>query len=262
MKAVHVSIFLILVIAMLGVANAGSLALVSNTITTPIDLGQSASYSLIGISGGIAPYTFNAYFTNANVPATNVFTGSNTFTPSASSNEITLEISTDASYTNNVVVTAYNGLPGAGNFLFTNTLTVTGSNTVYGAWTFNAFFADSTGANTISSSNIVTINPSLTTPTISPSNPTIDNGQSVTFSSTWSGGTPDYTAKLYSSTTSPPTCNNNPGSTLVQTLSSLTSGSASFSSVSPTSTTYNCKFNCAGSCIQCEWSYLLPCAVS
>ena len=199
MKAVHVSIFLILVIAMLGVANAGSLALVSNTITTPIDLGQSASYSLIGISGGIAPYTFNAYFTNANVPATNVFTGSNTFTPSASSNEITLEISTDASYTNNVVVTAYNGLPGAGNFLFTNTLTVTGSNTVYGAWTFNAFFADSTGANTISSSNIVTINPSLTTPTISPSNPTIDSGQSVTFSSTWSGGTPDYTAKLYSS---------------------------------------------------------------
>jgi YVTN family beta-propeller protein len=238
MKAVHVSIFLILVIAMLGVANAGSLALVSNTITTPIDLGQSASYSLIGISGGIAPYTFNAYFTNANVPATNVFTGSNTFTPSASSNEITLEISTDASYTNNVVVTAYNGLPGAGNFLFTNTLTVTGSNTVYGAWTFNAFFADSTGANTISSSNIVTINPSLTTPTISPSNPTIDSGQSVTFSSTWSGGTPDYTAKLFSSTTS--TCNT--GSTLVQTLSSLTSGSASFSSVSPTSTTYYCIF--------------------
>ena len=238
MKAVHVSIFLILVIAMLGVANAGSLALVSNTITTPIDLGQSASYSLIGISGGIAPYTFNAYFTNANVPATNVFTGSNTFTPSASSNEITLEISTDASYTNNVVVTAYNGLPGAGNFLFTNTLTVTGSNTVYGAWTFNAFFADSTGANTISSSNIVTINPSLTTPTISPSNPTIDSGQSVTFSSTWSGGTPDYTAKLYSSTTS--TCNT--GSTLVQTISSLTSGSASFNSVAPTSTTYYCIF--------------------
>ena len=238
MKAVHVSIFLILVTAMLGVANAGSLTLVSNAIATPIDLGQSASYSLIGISGGIAPYTVNAYFTNANVPATNIFIGSNTFTPSASSNEITIELSTDTSYTNNVIVTAYNGLPSTGNFLFTNTLTVTGSNTVYGAWTFNAFFADSTGANTISSSNIVTVNPALSTPTISPSNPAIDSGQSVTFSSTWSGGTTDYTAKLYSSTTS--TCNT--GSTLVQTLSSLTSGSASFSSVSPTSTTYYCIF--------------------
>ena len=87
-------------------------------------------------------------------------------------------------------------------------------------------------------SAVITLNSALGIPSINPSNPTIDNGQSVTFSSTWSGGTPDYTAKLYSSSTS--TCNT--GSTLVQTLSSLTGGSASFGSISPTSTTYYCIF--------------------
>ena len=92
-------------------------------------------------------------------------------------------------------------------------------------------------ANT-SATNLITVNSALGAPSITPSNPTIDNGQSITFKSTWSGGTPDYTAKLYSSATS--TCGS--GSSLVQTLSSLTSGSASFSSVSPTSDTYYCIF--------------------
>ncbi len=120
----------------------------------------------------------------------------------------------------------------------------TGQNTIYGAWTLYGFVQDNGtdiyyyGSNTILLSNTLTIDPALSTPTISPSNPTIDNGQSVSFTSSWSGGTTDYTAKLYSSTTS--TCNT--GSTLVQTLSSLTSGSASFSSTSPTSTTYYCIF--------------------
>jgi YVTN family beta-propeller protein len=84
----------------------------------------------------------------------------------------------------------------------------------------------------------VTVYPALGIPQISPSNPVIDSGQSIILSFSWSGGTPDYTASLYSSTTS--TCNT--GSTLVQTLSSLTSGSATFSSVSPTSNTWYCTF--------------------
>ena len=96
----------------------------------------------------------------------------------------------------------------------------------------------STPESVCSASDTVTVNPALSTPTISPSNPTIDNGQSVSFTSSWSGGTTDYTAKLYSSSTS--TCNT--GSTLVQTLSSLSSGSASFTTVNPTSTTYYCIF--------------------
>ena len=51
----------------------------------------------------------------------------------------------------------------------------------------------------------VNVNPALGTPKIFPSNPSIDTGQSIILTGTWSGGTPDYTAKLYSSTTS--TCN-------------------------------------------------------
>ena len=84
----------------------------------------------------------------------------------------------------------------------------------------------------------VTVYPALGIPQISPSNPVIDSGQSIILSFSWSGGTPDYTAKLYSSTTS--TCNT--GSTLVQTVSHLTSGSVSFGSVSPTSNTWYCTF--------------------
>ncbi len=76
------------------------------------------------------------------------------------------------------------------------------------------------------------------TPTISPSNPTIDNGQSIAFSSTWTDGVPIYTAQLYSSSTS--TCNS--GSTLVQTLPNLASASATFGAVAPTSATYYCAF--------------------
>jgi hypothetical protein len=92
MKA-FVSVFVAAIFVMLGMANAASLGFVSNAITTPIDLGQNAIYRLNEISGGVAPYIFNAYFTNANTPATNMFIGSNTFAPSATSNVITLEIS-------------------------------------------------------------------------------------------------------------------------------------------------------------------------
>ena len=88
--------------------------------------------------------------------------------------------------------------------------------------------------NSIASEAIV--NQALSAPTISPLNTTINNGQSVTFSSIWSGGTIDYTAKLYSSATS--ICNT--GSTLVQTISSLTTGSTAFNPVTPTATTYYC----------------------
>jgi hypothetical protein len=82
----------------------------------------------------------------------------------------------------------------------------------------------------------ITVNPALGTPTISPGSEVINGGQAITFTSTWSGGTPDYTAKLYSSLTS--ACGS--GSALVQTLSGLTGGSASFSSVTPSQTTYYC----------------------
>ncbi len=131
------------------------------------------------------------------------------------------EASCVSTYTYNVLVV--NSVT-AGTITHNDLITGSSANSVI--YTFQTVSADTSnspeeanvvvtdsGANTVTSgysSNFI-INPTLTTPTISPSNPTIDSGQSVTFSSTWSGGTADYTAKLYSSTTS--TCNT--GSTLV-----------------------------------------------
>ena len=92
-----------------------------------------------------------------------------------------------------------------------------------------------------SASSAITVNPDLTTPTLSPSSSqailiNTSSSQSVAFTASWSDGTPDYTARLYSSSTS--TCNS--GSTLVQTKSSLSSSSTTFSGVSPTTTTWYC----------------------
>ena len=128
------------------------------------------------------------------------------------------------------------GTPQAISGATSSTLTVQAVSTGTFEYYLTVYGNNSTSAN--SANATITVNSALGTPSISPSNPTIDYGQSITFTSTWVGGTPDYTAKLYSSSTS--TCNT--GSTLVQTLSSLTSGSASFSSVSPASTTYYCIF--------------------
>jgi len=84
----------------------------------------------------------------------------------------------------------------------------------------------------------VTVNPALSTPTISPSNPTIDSGQSVSFTTAWSGGTPTYGASLYSSPTS--TCNQQ--STLVQQQIGLSSSQTTFNPVSPNANTYYCTY--------------------
>ncbi|MEM3483054.1 MAG: hypothetical protein QW091_02540, partial [Candidatus Micrarchaeaceae archaeon] len=46
---------------LVGISSASGLAYVSNAITTPIDFGQNAIYTISGISGGVLPYTFNAY---------------------------------------------------------------------------------------------------------------------------------------------------------------------------------------------------------
>jgi len=181
----------------IGITNASGLAITSNPITTPIDYPQNAIYTINGISGGVLPYTFNAYYTNGNVPANNVFLGSNTFSPSATSNAIIITITPNSISPNSILITAYNGIVGAANVLFSNTIS-TGTNTIYGSWTFNAFFADS-GANTISSSNTLTINP---TPTIilTPSNTVLDSGQTETYTMTVSGGTGPFDVELYNIT--------------------------------------------------------------
>ena len=175
----------------IGMANA-SLTITSNTITTPIDYPQNAIYTINSISGGVPPYTFNAYYTNGNVPANNAFLGSNTFSP-GSYNAIIITITPNSLSPNSILITAYNGIVSTANILFSNTIS-TGTNTIYGTWTFNAFFADSTGANTISSSNTLTINTALATPTITPAaTNTLDEGQLITIAAQVSGGTSPYT---------------------------------------------------------------------
>ena len=176
---------------------------ISNNALT-LDQGQSITFNGV-ITGGTAPYTVNVFVANAITPSKYMLVNTITTSGTTWSNTIT----TNSLFPSNSPLEA--------NVVLTDShpTTVTSGYT----------------------SNFI-VNPALTTPLINPSNPTIDNGQSVTFTSTWSGGTTDYTAKLYSSTTS--TCNT--GSTPVQTLLSLTSGSASFSSLSPTSTTYYCIF--------------------
>ena len=176
----------------------GTLTVITGAPTTPtlsncpssakLDVGQTVSCTA-SLTGGTSPYTYNWLISNS---ATDAITSNMLFTGVAST---------------------------------TNTFTYTtvSADTSNSPLKFNVIVTDS-ASTTVNSiySGTFQVKAAMTTPTISSLNPIIDSGQSVTFSSTWSGGTPDYTAKLYSSTTSPPTCNT--GSTLVQTLSSLTSG--------------------------------------
>ena len=74
-----------------------------------------------------------------------------------------------------------------------------------------------------------TINPALVTGTITPSNPTIDNGQSITLTANPSDGSTPYTYQWYSSTVGDPACN----------AANVISGQTSRAySPSPTQTTY------------------------
>ena len=77
-----------------------------------------------------------------------------------------------------------------------NTITVTasGTNTIYGTWTFNGFAQDSQAGSTITSTNTITINPTLTTPSLVASNTAVNAGTTYeTFSAYESGGSTPYT---------------------------------------------------------------------
>ncbi|MGC9190485.1 MAG: hypothetical protein ACP5FR_01065, partial [Candidatus Micrarchaeia archaeon] len=192
MKALFVPVFIIAIFAMLGMANA-TLSYVSNTITTPIDYPQNAIYTINDIYGGVLPYTFNVYVTNSNAVLSNTWIGSNTFSP-GTTNAIIITINSMS--TNSLQVTAYNGVQSSANTLFSNTISTGTSNTVYGAWTFNAFFVDSTGANTIASSNTLTIYPQPSV-TLTPSNTVLDSGQTETYTIAVYNGKGPFNVELY-----------------------------------------------------------------
>ena len=97
--------------------------------------------------------------------------------------------------------------------------------------------SDSTGVVATSAADQVTVNPALGTPSISPTSPSIDLGQSVTFTSAWSGGTPVYSARIYSSATA--SCSAS-STFLVTVTTSGSATSATFPAVSPTQNTSYC----------------------
>ncbi|MDE1822653.1 MAG: hypothetical protein KGI98_17590, partial [Euryarchaeota archaeon] len=98
---------------------------------------------------------------------------------------------------------------------------------------------DSSGAGVVTTTTTtpvtITVNAALSAPTLSPGSETIDSGQSVSFSASWTGGTSSFTAKLDTSTLSS-SCT---GLIVVQTVGSASSPQA-FTAVAPTSTTYYC----------------------
>ncbi len=124
-----------------------------------------------------------------------------------SSNALTLQVTATSS---NTLTYTFNGVQGQ--------ITTSGSNTTYGTWTAYAFAQDSatgdfgftglTGTNAIvSTANTFTINPQLSAGQITPSNPSINSGQSVLLSANPSGGTTPYAYQWYAiSGTTAPTC--------------------------------------------------------
>ena len=192
---------------------SGTLTITYTPLSTPtlsscpsspiLDAGQTVSCT-ITVSGGVAPYTYNWLISNS---ITDAITANMLFT----------------------------GVSSTSN---TFTYTTVSSDTANSPEQFNVIVTDShpTTVNSVYSSTF-TINSALTTPSISPSNPTIDSGQSITFSSSWSGGTPDYTVKWYTGP-SGNTCSQD-SSNVLATYSGLSSTSNSIT-VSPTSTNSYC----------------------
>ena len=172
--------------------------------STKLDVGQTVSCTAT-LSGGTSPYTYNWLVSNS---ATNAITANMLFTGVASTNN-------------------------------TFTYTTVSADTSNSPEQFNVIVTDSV-SNTVNSiySSTFQINAAMTTPTApTPTNPTIDSGQSITLSSSWTGGTSTYTIKWYTGP-SGNTCTQDSANVLA-TYSSVSATSNSIT-VSPTSTNSYC----------------------
>jgi PGF-pre-PGF domain-containing protein len=149
------------------------------------------------ISGGVGPFTVNLVDLTSNTVA-------NTLTGISEGNVVFPEV-----------------IPAVGTTVYQAYATDTGNN--------NYVFNSLTGT--------VTVSNSLATPTLSPNSPSIDNGQSITLTGSWTGGTPTYTIKWYTGP-SANTCAQD-SSNVIATYSGLSSTSNSIS-VSPTATNGYC----------------------
>ena len=109
-----------------------------------------------------------------------------------------------------------------------------------GTYYFQLQATDSSGASIDSNVASVSIYPLPISPTISPLNPTITKGQSVAFSTTWSGSNFPYALGLYSSSSS--TCTPSTATELISATVNVkdSAGGFTFPTVTPISNTYYC----------------------
>ena len=205
-----------------------------NTITANPPSGTSFS----GWSVSNSNLTLGSATAN---PTTLVVEGNGilTATYQAPVNTIFTESGLPSSTTWNVI---YGGTLGSSS---TNTITITHisgsySYTIASQTVSGTTYVASPGSGTVVTGNTTSVKfyTALSTPTISSSSSSINSGQSVTFSSTWSGGLAPYGASLYASSTS--SCNR--GSTLIQQSIGLSSNSITFTPVYPSASTYYCVF--------------------
>ena len=230
---------------------SGTLAYVANYGSFTINITDVATNTVINtITVGTSPYgiAFNpsgtfAYVTNVGSNSVSVI-GSLPETaqqPLPASNDLQLILNAVSS---NELSVTFNGVAYTGQ---------TGASSIYGQWSLFGFADDANGiggsdtgyggqtfygvGNTLISSNTLTINPALSTPIVTPANPSIDIGQSITLIGSWTGGSPTYTIKWYTGP-SGNTCSED-SANILATYSSLT-GTSNSIQISPTSANSYC----------------------
>ncbi len=187
-----------------GASSLTQLTPVSGVGITPtgktIDSGQNLQLTA-SWSGGYAPYTVNWY--------------------AGSSSSCSSDINSAD------LVASFAGVSGT-----SNVLTASPTSTVY----YCAAVTDQYGSYAATSlGDLVTVNPALGTPVITPTNPAITAGNPVQLTATWSGGTAQYTVSWYSGSSQACAADTN----LVVQFSGVPSTS-NILTTTPTSPTYYC----------------------
>jgi YVTN family beta-propeller protein len=206
----------------------------TNIISFPISNTGTLTYNaIITDLGTTMPFTvssaYNSIYSSAGSAATVSITPSNQTLDSGQYETLTATIN-GGSGSFNVEFYNISGSKQIGSSILissgnSNSITFKSGNT--GSYTFNAIASQS--GNTISSfPTTITVNPSLSSLSISPSTEILDSGQQVTLTSSISGGSTPYHYTWYSGTSS--TCSSD--ASIVGTSSSY--------SASPTSSTYYC----------------------